>query len=235
MITTTMAEADRLLYLLQVASATFPTGAFAHSLGFETLVADGEIGDADGLAAAAELWLRFSLGPLDGTAVARAREAAGAGDLDTLAQIDELLGALKLPRESAEASVSTGTAFLRSVESAFGGSHLRAYSDAIAGGDCKGHAAVVFGVAAADAGIPVEQAPLAFLQSSLANLVGVVGRLVPLGQLDIQRVLAEARTSIRKAARAASVARLEDAASAVAFLDVASMRHERLYTRLCIS
>lgn len=230
-----MAEADRLLYLLQVASSTFPTGAFAHSLGFETLVADGEIGDADELAAAAGLWLRFSLGPLDGTAVARAREAAADDDVGALAEIDEVLSALKVPRESAEASVTTGTAFIRAAGSAFGGRHLSAYQGAIADGRSTGHAATAFGVAAADAGIPVEQAVLAFLQSSFANLVGVVGRLVPLGQLDLQRVLADARTSIRTAARAARTASLDDASSATAFLDIASMQHERLYTRLCIS
>ena len=230
-----MAEADRLLYLLQVASSTFPTGAFAHSFGFEMLVADGEISDADELATAADLWLRFSLGPLDGTAAARARDAAAVDDLDALAEIDVVLGALKLPRESAEASVATGTAFRRAVGSAFGGHHLSAYQGVIDGGGSAGHAATAFGVAAADAGIPLEQAVLVFLQSSFANLVGVVGRLVPLGQLDIQRVLAGARTGIRAAARAARTAPLEDASSSTAFLDTASMRHERLYTRLCIS
>ena len=235
MTTAGMADADRLLYLLQVASSTFPTGAFAHSLGFETLVADDEIADADALATVCELWLRFSLGPLDGVAAARAHEAAAGDDLDALAEIDEVLGALKLPRESAEASITTGTAFLRAVESAFGGRHLRAYRGAIASGAGESHAATAFGVAAADAGVPVEQAVLAFLQSSFANLVGVVGRLVPLGQLDVQRVLAGARTSIASAASAATATRLEDASSAAAFLDIASMRHERLYTRLCIS
>ena len=36
---------DRLLYLLQVVNSAFPTGAFNHSYGFETLIDSGEIHD----------------------------------------------------------------------------------------------------------------------------------------------------------------------------------------------
>ena len=230
-----MADSAALLYLLQVGSSSFPTGAFSHSLGFETLIAEGEVSDAATLEDRAHLWLRFGLAPLDGAAVALARDAALAEDDEFLARLDETLDTLKLARESHEASVKTGDALLRAAAAAFEGPATSRYQDAVAAGVCQGHAATAFGVAVADAGISAPDAVIAFLASSFSNLIGVAARLIPLGQLDVQRIIAHAQESLTACAALAVSRELDDMASSTAFLDLASMRHERLYTRLCIS
>ena len=51
-----------ILYLLQIANASFPTGAFNHSFGFETWIDAGEITTAAELELACRDWLSYGLG-----------------------------------------------------------------------------------------------------------------------------------------------------------------------------
>lgn len=230
-----MTDASTLLYLLQVANGSFPTGSFSHSYGFETLIQDGRITSADDLADVARLWLRHGVTTSEGGAVGLAFRAARENDVAMLAELDEVLTALKLTRETREASVKVGNAFLRTVSSTFGWNNVDRYSRATSEGRCAGHYATAFGVAAADAGVSATEALLAFLHSALYGVVAVAARIMPLGQLDAQRVLAGSWAQIADCAEAALVLGLDDLSVPMAVLDIASMRHERLYSRLCMS
>ena len=230
-----MSGAGALLYLLQVANGNFPIGSASHSYGFETLVQEQRITDARSLSAVAHSWLRYGVATSDGGAVALAYRAAREDDFSTLAELDEVLTALKLTRETREASLKVGQAFLRTASSAFGSERLVQYREAAAEGRCAGHYATAFGVAAAESGASSMDALLAFLHSALYAIVGVAARIVPLGQLDVQRVLAGNSSHVVDCARTALALDLEDLSVNAAFLDLASMRHERLYSRLCMS
>ena len=230
-----MTDASALLYLLQVANASFPVGSFSHSYGLETLIAEGRIKDARGLIDVAQLWLRYSVATSDGGAVAVAFRATHENDFTTLAALDEILTALKLTRETREASIKIGGAFLRTVSSTFGWERTMQYRRATTEGRCVGHYAIAFGVAAADAEISATEALLAFLQSTLYGFLSVAARIIPLGQLDAQRVLAGSWPQIVDCVTIALGLELDDLAVPTAFLDVASMQHERLYSRLCMS
>jgi len=230
-----MTDTSALLYLLQVAGGSFPTGSFSHSYGLETLIQDGRITDAEDLADAARLWLRHGVATSEGGAVAVAFRAARENDLTILADLDEVLTALKLTRETREASTKVGNAFLRTVSATFGWESVDRYRRAIAEGRCAGHYATAFGVAAVDAGVSAREALLAFLHTALYGVVGVAARLMPLGQLDAQRVLAASWPQIADCAETALALDLDDLSVPAAALDIASMRHERLYSRLCMS
>jgi len=71
-----------------------------------------------------------------------------------------------------------------------------------------------------------------FLQSYIANLVTAGIRLIPLGQTDGQRAIAELEPSVLAASKEAEKAGLEDLGSAAFMIDLASMAHETQYTRL---
>jgi urease accessory protein len=230
-----MTDTSALLYLLQVANASFPIGSFSHSYGLETLIQAGQITDARRLTDVAHLWLRYSLAPSEGGAVALAFRATQENDFTTLAALDEVLTALKLTRETREASIKIGAAFLRTVSSTFGWERTIRYRRATIAGYCVGHYATAFGVAAADAEISATEALLAFLQSSLYGFVTVAARIIPLGQLDAQRVLTLSWPRIVDCATVALGLDPADLGVPAAFLDIASMRHERLYSRLCMS
>lgn len=229
------ARESSLLYLLQVASQAFPVGSFSHSYGFESLIVDGYIKNADDLGKWAGLWMRCGLATADGAAVRLARAAAIAGDWAAIEKLDAVLTALKLGKETRAASLNTGDAFVRAVLDAFGGERLSTYGQALREGRVAGHYATAFGVGMADAGIGERESVAAFLQSSLSSLVGVAARIIPLGQFETQRILADARPQLSECARIALDTPADELGTTFAILDIASMQHERLYSRLCIS
>ena len=230
------AEQVRLLYLVQVANSAFPTGAFNHSYGFETLISTGDISNAETLDRFCSDWLIYGVTPVDGAAVVAAHRAALAGDLDQLAELDNLVGALKLPREVREASYKMGYAFLTAVMGVFQhGGMVETYTQEVKEGKCEGHQAVAFGIAAAAFGIPEAETVLVFLQSTLSNLVGVAARIIPLGQIEAQRIVAKAWSLLTQAVEIARSLQPEEFGTTTAVLDIAAMHHERLYSRLCMS
>jgi urease accessory protein len=94
---------------------------------------------------------------------------------------------------------------------------------------------VIFGAAAAELGVAEEQAVLAYLQSSLANIVAVAARLIPLGQVEAQRIVRRSWPRLIAATERARSMDREAIGTTMAGLDLASMQHERLHTRLCMS
>ena len=226
---------DRLLYLLQVANASFPTGAFNHSYGFETWIDSGALDDGPRFESACRDWLRYAAVPTDGAAAAHAHRHAAAGDLDGLVDLDHVVGALKLSREVREASFKTGRALLGAYRDIFSADSLAPFADAVRAGRCEGHQAVIFGAAAEAQGVGESDAVLAFLHAALSNLVSVGARLIPLGQIESQRIVRDAWPLLTQGTEQACALKLDALGSATAGLDVASMRHERLHTRLCMS
>jgi urease accessory protein len=90
----------------------------------------------------------------------------------------------------------------------------------------------VYGMAAAGAGIALENALLGYLQAFAANLVSAGLRLGIIGQTDGQRILAALEPIIIEAAEAALSCAPEDFGGATFALDLASMAHETQYSRL---
>jgi urease accessory protein len=89
-----------------------------------------------------------------------------------------------------------------------------------------------FGVAAARAGIALDDALLGYLQAFAANLISAGMRLGIVGQTDGQRILAALEPKIVAAAGAALTREPADFGSATFAVDIASMAHETQYTRL---
>jgi urease accessory protein len=92
--------------------------------------------------------------------------------------------------------------------------------------------AIAVAVVTACAGIPLEMALSGFLHAFAANLVSAGVRLVPLGQTDGQRAIAELDPIVHHAASRALAARLEDLGGCAPMIDWAAMSHETQYTRL---
>jgi urease accessory protein len=226
---------SQLLYLLQVANASFPTGAFNHSYGFETWIDSGAIDDAAAFDIACRDWLQYGVATADGAAVAHAHRFASQSDLAALIDLDLVVGALKLSREAREASHKTGRALMVALADIFAVSDLEAFATAIRDGRCEGHQAVIFGAAAQAHNVGERDAVLAFLQTTLSNLTGVGARLIPLGQVETQRIVKNAWPLLQSLAEEACAMEVDQLGTASAGLDVASMQHERLHTRLCMS
>src|SRR6516165_7168325 len=108
-------ELNWLPWLLQTSDALFPTGAYAHSLGFEEIVRLGLVEDEASLGrflreqvipAQAELelpYLRFAC------------DAARTGHLAELRRVDSEISAWKLAAETRAASIQLGTRRLKAM------------------------------------------------------------------------------------------------------------------------
>ena len=229
------AEDSKYLFLLQLSSSSFPTGSFNHSFGFETWFSSGAIDDVESFEHACILWIKYCLAPSETVAVALACELSKSKDFDSLIELDNKLAALKLTREAKNASILTGAALLETYDKAFSSGQLSKFSSAIQDGKAQGHYAVVYGVICGQNNISTYQSSLTFMQSSVSNLTNVASRIIPLGQVDVQKVLKRTWPLLIELATETLDKKVNDMFAATANLDIASMNHEKLKTRLCMS
>ena len=226
---------DQLLALLQVANASFPTGAFSHSYGFETWISEGIVSDAATAEGQCRDWLRFGIATADAVAVVAAFRDTLYNDMGGIVVLDHRIDALKLARETRSASTKTGAALIAACRDIFNIEQAGRLDGLVRSGTTPGHHAVVYGVAGAALGFTEHQTVASFLWTGFSNLVSVVARLVPLGQVEVQRIVAAGAPLVETCAEIARTRPIERMGSLLASLDTAAMRHERLPSRLCIS
>ncbi len=206
---------DPILLLTQWLSPAFPVGAFAYSHGLETAIADGRIADVTALKA----WLDDIThhGGLQSDLVLLASAARRPADWD---EIDTMARAICPSAERLAETTLQGTAFCETVNAVW---------DAELPDLCY---PVAVGAAAARLQVPAEPAARLYAQAFLSNLVSAAVRLVPLGQTEGQRLLAQMTATLEAPVQTALATPLDDITSAAFASDIASMRHETLSPRI---
>ncbi len=200
-----------LLRLLHLADSAIPIGSAAHSFGLETLT-DEEVLTPEKVEAFLVAYLEEA-GSLEAAYVWRAWYSAD------LRGLSEELSARKLARESRDASMKLGRRFAELVNGMLG--HAVVETDL--------HYAVAFGSAGAALGIPANAVVLAYLNQSILGLVSACQRLMPLGQAAAAKIIWNLKPEI------ARVSQNEEAFCFNPYLELASMRHGSIETRLFIS
>lgn len=232
----TLSNSNRaqLLTLLQISNSSFPTGAFSHSYGFETWLKSSEINTPAEAEQRCRDWLRYSVATCDAVATCHAHREFLYGNLVELVEVNRQLSALKLSRETREASFKAAAAWLAACRDAFDLSEIgRLERVGLPSG--KIHHSIAFGVCCASLDFSETDTIETYIWSSFSNLISVIGRLLPIGQSDIQKIVSAARPLIEDCAKIAQSREVSEMYSQYAGLDVASMQHERLRSRLCMS
>jgi urease accessory protein len=211
-------------------SPAYPVGSFSYSGGLETAVEDGQVADRASLFDWIVTSLRHGAGWIDAWLFAVAHAAAVNGDKALLRETAELGHAMTPSTETRLQTTSQGEAFLIATRDAWPCPELDLLDD----GDTE--IAIVFPVAVAMAcaghDVPVRVGVGAYLTEFSANLVSAGMRLIPLGQRDGQRVIATLEPIVAETAEQAVASAAEPAGSCATVIDIASMRHETLHTRL---
>ncbi|GAA6149906.1 urease accessory protein UreF [Pseudooceanicola nitratireducens] len=209
---------DPALILHQWLSPAFPVGAFSYSHGLETAVASGQIRDAASTRGWIEDALQHGAGQADAILLAAAWHAPDRDAPDE--DLAELARALAPSSERLLEADRMGAAFAGAVRALHGIDVADAPYP------------VAFGHAARALNLPLPLCLTLFVQAFVANLVSAAVRLVPLGQTDGQRITHALSPLIAQVATRAQPGEVDQIGSAAFAVDIASMRHETLVTRL---
>jgi urease accessory protein len=223
---------DWLPFLLQTADALFPTGAYAHSLGFEEIVRLGMVRDESTLR---DFLFTQVMPAQERLELPYLRFAFEARDLVERCALDREIDAWKLPRETREASAQLGGRRLKALCAMVEAPELEEFADAIAAGRASGHHLVVFALQARAGGIPLPAALSAWLYQSLAAACAASLKLIRIGQDGCQRVLRAASADAPAVIERSREVPRADAGWFNPMLEIASMRHASANERLFIS
>lgn len=234
-------ETIAFLRLLQLADSALPVGAAAHSFGLETLVEEGWL-NVDGL----EGFLRDYLAEagtlecyfcLQGYQLASLlRQDSQADTMKAWLALNARLSAFKAARESRQASGALGRRFLHLTHGLDIHPLLSrlAYEAKQAG--IETHYSIAFGLVGGLCNVDRTSTALAYLQQSLTGLVSACQRLLPLGQRQASQILWRLHPTLLETVNRSEVAANDNEISCfTALVDIGSMRHPVLTTRLFIS
>jgi urease accessory protein len=221
-------------FLLQTADALFPTGAYAHSLGFEEIVRLGLVKNEATLGTFLQQqiipaqqqhelpYLRFAFEAADDSIV-------------HLCAIDQEISAWKVARETREASAQLGGRRLRALRTISDATQFTEFEEAIQQGHAAGHHLAVCGLQARLEAIPLHAALTTYFYQSLAAICAAAMKLIRIGQDGCQRVLRAACLHAESAIYCSLTIPRENAGWFNPLLEIAAMRHERANERLFIS
>ena len=224
----TIIMADPALYrLLAWLSPSYPVGAFAYSHGLEWAVETREIHDRGSLRAWIEDIVCFGGGWSDAVIFSNAYDICD--EVDTLNDLNDYALALAPSVERHLETSAQGSAFLKVTCDAWGCDLIEKASAAL-GPDVAYPIAVA--IASNGHGIDKSASLHAFLHAVVANLVSAGVRLIPLGQTDGQRALADLEEVVADTMTKALNVPIDDVGGFAMLSDIAAMKHETQYTRL---
>jgi urease accessory protein len=229
----------RLLWLLQLSDTALPVGSLNHSFGLETLTTEESL-TADELQSFLHDFL-YEVSSLEihfcGAAYRLGLEAHDRFPIPRWLDLNTALSAFKLARESRIASAALGRRFLRLVSELANSPILLEAVNATQQTELDIHHCAAFGLAGAALDIQEHATLLAYGHQLLANLISACQRLLPVGQTQATRMLWELKPALSEVVTRArdDHFNVDESACFAPLLEMGSMRHPSLGTRLFIS
>jgi urease accessory protein len=157
------------------------------------------------------------------------------GWLNEWLHLNEGLSARKPARESRDASAAMGRRFLELALELEPLENLITARNAARESAVPVHSSAAFGLVAGALTLPPAEAGAAYLLQSFTGLVSACQRLLPLGQSGAHQILWDLQHAILQAADKACATPPDEVPAFTHGMDLASMRHSQLPTRLFIS
>lgn len=226
-------ENNQLFYLMQLAGGTFPSGGFSQSWGLETYVSQGKITDSTSFLKFLDTYLDSTIGKCEGPLLSAAYAIAKEWNIEDIRELEDLSRAVKVTRESREAALRMGKAFLRIMADIL---EKRELLDLKEGYQREGITyPVIYGLICGTLELGLKSAMEAFVFSTVNALVQSAVKLIPLGNTQAQKVLLDAQPMMEKAVTDGITLPLDEISNFSPGLDIASILHETLPVRLYMS
>jgi urease accessory protein len=220
------------LALLQLCDTALPIGAYTFSNGLETYTQQGFIPNVLALQEWLETALHHVVHGSHLLPIALAYRATAVANWIQLEHLDQHLTAMKYPRELREASVKTGQGLLRLAVQVWPGPAVERLHALCQQHRVSGHQALVLGVIGCQLGYEERIIIEAGGYQWLSSVMSAALRLLPIGQLAGQQLLAALLPHLPVIADDIQQQSWDDLSSAAPDFDIRAMQHETLYTRL---
>ena len=212
---------------MQLADSALPTGSAAHSFGLEALAAEDFL-----QAGSAPEFLRDYLEEtgLFEAVYCRAGHASGF-DIRRWAPLNRRLSACKPAGESRAASATLGRRLLRLLFEM----QKHPLLDFALQAEVDIHYCTAFGLAGSAIGVEEDLTVAAYLHQSLNGLISACQRLMPMGQSRAAAILWDLKPALIDIVRRSAALTPDSVCAFTPMVELASMRHATLATRLFIS
>lgn len=225
----------QLLHLMQIHDSAFPIGSYTHTFGMETLIQKGKITNQAELMAYCQAYLQHNLAGGDAIIVREAYRQTQARNWQELRRADQICNGMKIAWESRQASQKMGRQFFKTVYALHTIDVLNQLSDMIEQNQLTGHYAVLYGSYTAVLEFDPELALFAFLYASVAGLVQNAVRAIPLGQSTGVQIIHNLIQLVEQVVKSSQSNTLADLSNRALGIEIASMQHQYLLSRLFIS
>lgn len=220
---------NNILKILQICDSLFPIGSFTLSNGLETYVQKNIISSAADLREYLESYISIMCFNELGTAAL----AYKGFDIQML---DAVYNAVKAPKEIRLGSIRTAKQFFRIIEKTDSEIPcLNNYIKLVKNRQCFGHLPIAYGLYMRDCGTNLPDGLKIYGYSVCSAIVTNCVKLVPLSQLDGQRILNESLDKISSASEKALEISIDEIGIGGCGFDIRAMQHEKLYSRQYMS
>lgn len=237
--TSTELTSQQLLDIMQVTNANFPIGSFSHSFGIETYIRIEYIHDVKTLKEMIKSYIYGQFLYADLLGMILVYKALEDQDFDKIWEIDHMLHAQGMAKETRDGARRIGTQMVKIYEELFNdeNSSVKKYSQKIKKGECTGVPGVAFALLAHSLKIDIKTALYTHLYGSISALIQNSVRAIPLGQVQGQKLVLEVkREYFDEVIHLALTADLElEFCKNNPGFEIAQMEHEDMHIRLFMS